>query len=243
MRCFDLFASPGADDAYRRFGWDGVCIVGEYGGGFRRFAEDALKGGERHLIGALLASDVDKNAKKALDAADLVLVDGRMEDACREASESWDVDLIVNPELNAERDHVKQWAGGLDHIMCAFMAERNIGYLVNFGNILHSSGGARTRLFGRVMQNIRLAGKYDVRVVFTCGARCAADIRNPHELMNFGRLLGLPESRARDAVCRNPEHFIGKARDRASPDVILRGLTVKSWGRQERRPKRRCGWY
>jgi RNase P/RNase MRP subunit p30 len=240
---FDLFASPDALDFGRRLGWGGFCVAAEYGSGFGRFAGEARKLPGDVLVGALIAADAAKNARRALDAADLVLVDGRREDICREASETWEVDLIVNPELNEERDLIRQRSSGLDHVMAAFMAERDIGYLVNVDNILDSWGQKRTQLTGRIRQNIMLAKKYGVRVALSCGMADGWHMRNPGDMEVLGRFLGLGDSHARDSVSENALHFARKALSRNDPDTLMRGLTVKSWGHQERRSKAKYGWY
>jgi len=239
MRCFDLFHGKEAGDG---FGWDGACAVFEYGGDFRKNAEAAKRDGR--TVGALVFGDVSENAKKALDAgADLVFVDGRNEEAARTASESWDVDLIVNPELNGEKDLVHQRSSGLDHVMASYMAERKIGYVINFSNLLQVTGGRRVQLFGRIMQNIMLSRRYGVKVVLATGARTRWDVRNPHDMTALSFFLGLTESEGNHAVSENPEHFLKKAAGRNDPNIVTSGVEVKSWGRQERKPKRKHGWY
>lgn len=244
MKCYDLLTDAGTREEHIRLGWDGILAACEFGGEFKRFAETTKKSGENVLVGAILSSGVEKAAHKALDmGADLVVVDGRTEDAARAASESWDVDLLTNPELNEDRDLVDQWSAGIDHVMASFMAERGIGYIVNAGNVLHSGGMRRVRLLGRIGQNIRLARKYGVDVVLGCGARTSLDVRNPSDMIEVGMMLGLTGAESRDAVGRNAEAFVRKAQDRNGQDVLLRGLAVKSWGMQERRQKRKHGWY
>ncbi|MFH0861831.1 MAG: RNase P subunit p30 family protein [Candidatus Altiarchaeota archaeon] len=244
MKCYDLLTDPATLEAHIRLGWDGILAACEFGADFRGFAESARKRGRNVLVGAIISEAPEKAAHKALDlGADLVVVDGRNEDAARAASESWEVDLIVNPEMNEERDLVDQWSGGIDHVMAAFMAERRVGYLVNAGNVLHANGMRRARLLGRIGQNIRVARKYGVNVVLGCGARTDLDVRSPHDLADGGMMLGLTEAQSKAAVGKNTEEYAGRAKDRSDPDVILRGLTVKSWGTQQRRQKRKYGWY
>jgi len=244
MKHYDLYADGRCADAYRRLGWDGFCVTVGYGTDYRRLQDGARRLGGDVSVGAVLTKDVEKDAKKAIDlGADLVIVDGRTDEPARAASESWDVDLIVNPELNEERDLVDQWSSGLDHIMSSFMAERDIGYLVNCGNLLHSSGLRRTRLIGRIMQNLRLAKKYGFKVVVSSGSRTPQDARNPSDLTQVAMMLGMDEDAAENATSKNTEHFMKKSHDRNSGDVLMRGLSVKSWGAAERRPKRKHGWY
>ena len=246
MKYINLYTNAESVEYSRRMGWDGVCAAGEYNGnsGFRKFVEEVRSLGDDVSAGAVVSGDMRKNARKALDAgADLVFADGRGVEDSRRASECWEVDFIVNPEVNDGRDGINQWNSGLDHVTVSFIAERGIGYCVNTDNILHARGVKRARLFGRVMQNIRLCRKYGVRVVFSSGARSKWGVRNPHDLILLARSLGVSVGGARDTVSKNPAYFVKKAADRNSPDVIMKGVEVLDWSSQERKPKRKYGWY
>jgi len=246
MEYVDLFLSPGCADTARRVGWSTVCAVSEYRdkGGFIRFRDETRKAGGHMLAGALVSGDVIKKAREALDCeADIILADGRTDDACREASESWEVDLIVNPELNEGRDLIDQRNSGLDHVIASFMAERGTGYCVNASSILNTGGVKRSQLLGRIMQNIRLARRYGVKVVFASGAADAWCVRSPHDLALLARTVGLTADDAARSVSENPGFYAKRAADRGSPDVLMKGLEVVRWGTQQRKPKRRYGWY
>ncbi len=227
MKCHNLCTAAGSVEMCRRLGWDTIC---------------SSHGGDMGC--AVVSGRVRKNARKALDGgADIIVADGRLEKDAREASETWEVDLIADPELNADRDPVNQWSGGLDHIMCSFMNERGIGYCVNADNILDAGGRDRVRVLGRITQNIRLCKKYKVKVVFACGTRSKWNVRSPHDLMEIAKLTGLSSSDARKTVSKNPQFFIDKAVKRNDPDVLLKGLEVVDWGSQKKKPNRRYGWY
>jgi RNase P/RNase MRP subunit p30 len=244
MPCIDLFGCLEGLEVGRRLGWEGFCVVGEFGGGdFRSFVSTVKARDASLLAGALVKNDVSRNAKRAIESADLVFADARQDDAARQAAESWDVDLIVNPELNENKDLIHQRSSGLDHVIAAFMAERDIGYLVNFDNILLSSGARRAQLVGRISQNLMLADKYGVRVVFGSGERSRWHMRNPSDIEATARMLGMGASQARDALRRNTQYFAAKAHDRNDPDIIMRGVSVRRWGSQQRLPKRKGGWY
>ena len=131
----------------------------------------------------------------------------------------------------------------MDHVICAFMAERNIGYLICFGNILHSNSQRRTRLFGRISQNIMLCRKYKVKVVLSSGARTVWDVKNPWDLAIMSRFLGMSDGESMAAVSKNTLHFVKKASERNSQNILLSGLEVKDWGSHERKPKQKYGWY
>jgi len=239
----NLYSGLESAEHCRRLGWGGVCAALEYGGGFRKAYEDAKSPGDGMLVAAVLTKSIQRDARRAMDSADLVIADCRSDDSCREASESWEVDLMVNAELTADRDMIRQRSSGLDHVMAAYMAERGIGYIVNFDNILSAGGVRRAQTAGRAAQNAMLAAKYGVNVVFACGRSSKWEARGPLDLASLGIAFGVRRNAALDAVFRNPHAYARRANDRADPDVILDGLVVKSWGRQEKVSKRRWGWY
>jgi RNase P/RNase MRP subunit p30 len=246
MRHVDLYTGIGCVEQEKRMGWDRTCAVAEYKGKgeFKKYRENAVALGDDVLVGALISGDARKNARKALDAqADVIIADGRIEDACRTASECWEVDLIVNPELTGSRDLLDQWSSGLDHVMASFMAERGIGYCVNTANILDAAGVKRARLLGRIMQNLRLARKYRVNIVFATGARDKWSIRSPSDLAQLAKTLGLPDAESRKTVSQNPLFYVKRASERNNPDILTKGLEVVDWGSQQRKPKRKYGWY
>ncbi len=238
-----LYSCLDAAENLGRLGWGGVCVAIEYGGGFRKACEDAKRQVDGPLVAAVLTGNMQRDARRAIDSADLVIADCRSEDACREASESWEVDLMVNAELAQDRDMIRHRSAGLDHVMAAYMADRGIGYIVNFDNIISAGGARRAQTAARAAQNARVAARYGVRLVFACGQSSKWEARSPLDLACLGAAFGMPRDAAQDAVLRNPQAYAKRARDRADPNVILDGLTVKSWGRQEKAGKRRWGWY
>ena len=234
----ELFADAIAEGELRRLGWGTISQTIEYDKKTKK--PDSQKAS---ATTAVISSDIDKLSRKAVDSFDIVFADGQDDDAARKASESWTVDLIVNCELNKLRDGMYNKNSGLDHVMCAFMSERDIGYCVNVKNILDTTGMRRAILLGRINQNLMLCKKYKVRIVLSCGAKTPLDARTPQDLMNLGKILGLSVSQSRDAVSKNPMYFLSKAKDRNDPDIIMRGVRVKSWGGQKAEAKRRYGWY
>lgn len=190
----------------------------------------------------VVSSNPEAYSKKAISRADLVYVDGSDPDVLRAACELWTVDLVVDPELNRGRDGLYNCSSGLDPVCLKMMAERNMGYLVNFRNILDSRRMSRVRVLSRVWQNIRLCRKYGVRVVASSCAKTAFDARNPHEIANFLIHLGATRRQAFDAVSANPAHFLDKAKDRGDPSCITAGLRVLDWGSQKMKPNRKYGW-
>ncbi len=233
---YDLNVGAGDEEILKTaqiLGWNGVCSTGKARGG---------GSGLDLLTGAVISTPVRKSARKALDSADLILVDGGDESVNRKAAECWEVDVLAHPERNTNKDFMHQRNSGIDHIMARFMKERCIAIEINFAEVLNSSGNARARILGRMRQNVMLARKYKTPVVLTSGARDKWGLRAPGELMAFGKCLGMTELEARTAVC--PAALLKKVSDRKNPDVILKGLEVLDWGKSRPRDKKKeYGWY
>jgi RNase P/RNase MRP subunit p30 len=237
MHCVDFISDFRVFKESKRLGWDRACICTLYKKDFKRAHKEDI------IFGGILDSNIQKDSKKAVERYDLVIVDGTDEEVCRLASESWDVDLIMNPEMCARPDQVDQRSSGFDNVICSFMAERDIGYLVNFKNILEAKRGHRVRILGRIIQNIRLARKYKLKVIICTQASHDMDVRAPLDICALAGLLGLSKVEAGKTVSENPSYYFRRALDRNDPNIILDGLEVVDWGGQSPRQKVRSGWY
>jgi len=244
-RFYDLNVSGKADDLKTAEGleWDGVCLSRKFDKNFGKFCDEVsgLKPELDILIGARIEAPVRKNARKAIELADLILVDGGEEAVNRKASECWEVDIISHPDRNSSKDFMHQRNSGIDHIMARFMQDRCIAIEINFAEVLNSYGILRARILGRMMQNVILARKYNTPVVITSGAQDRWGLRAPRELMAFGKCMGMTDLEAKNAV--SPAGIIKKTRDRKDPNVILKGLEVLDWGKSKSREKKMYGWY
>ncbi len=227
-----------------KLGWDGVCFTENYSKKFSRFAEKIKQLKESSELeiysGAIVSKPVRRNARNALDKADIIFVVGEN----REASECWEIDVISRPEQSAERDFMKQRDSGIDHIISRFMAEKSIALELNFSDILHSGGRGRATLIGRMRQNILLARKYRIPLITTTGSNDIFDLRGPLEHISMGKVLGLTLEGAVNTVSLNPMKVIQKSADRKNPDILLKGLEVTDWGETEKPARKRMyGWY
>lgn len=174
--------------------------------------------------------------------ADVVFAQGN-EDVNREASECWEVDVIASPELSSERDYTRQRGSGIDLPIAKFCAERGIAIEFNFNNILQSYGDARSRLLGRMAQNVTICRRAKCPMLITSGARALAEMRDATVLMAFGEHVGMTAEEAKGALTTAPARILEKADRRRDPNVITKGLTVLDWGDCKREEKRQFGWY
>nr|MBT4247707.1 hypothetical protein [Candidatus Woesearchaeota archaeon] len=109
------------------------------------------------------------------------------EDLLRFALEKSKIDLVYGMEFIHPKDSVHYVRGGLDQITCKIAAEKGkiIGF--SFSDILHAKNSAK--LLGRMRANLRLCGKYGVKVLFGNFSLHKEDIRSRKDLVAFLRTL------------------------------------------------------
>jgi len=233
-------------DLFSSLGWQGVCFTEKFSSvsKFGRFAKKILEIKEKSpidiYVGAIVSKPIKKNARKALEMADIILAKNEN----REASECWEVDILCGPESVAKKDFMNQRNSGIDHIMARFMADRCIAIEINFSEVLYSNGKQRSIILGRISQNIRIARKYNTPLIITSGSNGIYDIRKSLDLISFGITLGMTHKEAKNSISENPIRIIQKSMDRKNPNIILKGLEVLDWGEIKKPEKKRMyGWY
>jgi len=225
------------------YSWTGVCVAQkpEQARSMKALKKPANL---ECYVGAVIDRNVEKNARTALEYADIIIVSGGDGDVNREASECWEVDILLHPEANQEKDFMDYRNAGLDHVMASFMAERGIALGIDFSQLLSLSGRSLAQLIGRIRQNVRIALKYKLPVVLVSCASDRLGVRSPWDMTATCPLLGVPPHVASKVVSDFPAYLIKKANDRKNPNVILKGLEVVDWGKQKpAEKKRKYGWY
>lgn len=234
-----------------RLGWNGICLVKDFDSDFKSFSKkvrDVGGGSEIDLlVGARVfvksPGEVQKKSRAALEYADLILVDGGDEGINRAASECWEVDVLCHPEKGVQKDYTSQRDSGVNHVSARFMAERYIALELNFSELLNTYGVVRSRVMGRMRQNVMLARKYGVLLIISSGAVDKSALRSPRELMAVGLTLGMDTGFVK-RVMEYPLEVIKKSRDRKNPDVLMKGLEVVDWGDSKPKEKKKMfGWY
>ena len=233
--------------------WNGICLVEDFSN-FEKF-ENLLTDAEKLrqdssleiLIGASIGPESPRELRKlsrnALKYADIILVDGGDTEINRMASECWEVDILSHPERNREKDFMRQRNSGINDVIAKLMAEKCIAIEFNFNEILNSRGMFRSRVIGRMRQNVRLARKYNAPMILTTGATDRYGMRSPRDLVAIGKTLGMTDKEAKSSVSTDAMRIVQKSRDRKNPDILMKGLRVVDWGEQEKRKKRMYGWY
>ncbi|MBD3259059.1 hypothetical protein GF371_00345 [Candidatus Woesearchaeota archaeon] len=101
-------------------------------------------------------------------------------------------DMVYDTELNIQ-DTMKQRQGGLNQVLCNLMKENKVSYCISFSSFLNSS--RRADLIGKMMQNLLLCQKYNVRTCIASFANNVFEMKNPEDLKAFLDLLGAKDSK------------------------------------------------
>ena len=76
------------------------------------------------------------------------------------------VDIIFNFEKFTNRDYFNIRQSGLNQVMCKSLKKNNIAVGFSFSAVLDKEGIERSKLLGKMAQNVRLCKKYKVKMVF-----------------------------------------------------------------------------
>ena len=121
------------------------------------------------------------------------------------------IDMVVSSERISGKDFIHYRNSGLNQVLCKLAKKNNITLGFNFNDILKGKPN-----MGRMMQNVRLCRKYKVRMVLASFASSIYEMRNPKDLMSFGKCIGMTDKEAKDAVSINMQEMIKKSQDRGS---------------------------
>jgi RNase P/RNase MRP subunit p30 len=250
----DLHVLAGGEvlEIAERIGWNSLCLVKRFKSSrrtdldeFQVFKESVKDTKLKTCFGVELHPTKPEDAQgmiRDFREADVIFVVG--DDSIHtKASECLELDVISSPELSEKGDFMHQMNSGLDYVMARSCAERGIAVELNFANILNSQGRRRAQIMARMAQNARICRDCGCGLVITSGATSPHGLRAPLDLMAIGTLLDLSPEEAKTAVSLNPQKILSRSRDRANPNIVLRGLEVKDWGTIKQKEKRLYGWY
>jgi len=95
----------------------------------------------------------------------------------RRVIETLDLDYLVSPEINSERDNLKQRSSGLNHVLAKKMAKKKISVLISLKELEKVDKEHKAFLIARIIQNVKLCRK----------ANCAIKIASLSERKFFSK--------------------------------------------------------
>jgi len=103
-------------------------------------------------------------ARKEIDklGGKLAVVQGSTIEFNRKILENKKVKALVLRH-KGQKDSLKERGSGLNQVLCKIARDANKTILIDFSEIINSEGIEKAKILGRLMQNIMLLKKYDVK--------------------------------------------------------------------------------
>ncbi|MFH1641591.1 MAG: RNase P subunit p30 family protein [Nanoarchaeota archaeon] len=93
--------------------------------------------------------------------------------------------IIFNLEDTGKKEYIHHRSSGLNQVLCKLASENNITVAFSFNSILKADREYRSKLLGRIKQNVRFCNKYKVKTaVYSFAVK-------PYGLRNYKDLKGL----------------------------------------------------
>ncbi|MEM5802211.1 MAG: RNase P subunit p30 family protein [Candidatus Aenigmatarchaeota archaeon] len=150
---------------------------------------------------------------------DILLVSGGDLKLNRLACETPEVDILTHPELNRNDS-------GLNHILVKMAAKNNVAIEINFREVLITSKKTRAKIISNMVQNVKLAKKYNAPLIICSGSISHWELRDPITLSSFGTLLGLDFNEARKCIGEIPKNIVEEIKKRRSERWIMPGVGI-----------------
>ncbi len=128
------------------------------------------------------------------DVKRIHIVDGTNEMINRKAVEDKKTQILLNPHQVQGKDRLQQRTSGLNQVLCSLAHENNVAIGMSLDSVQESEA------MGRVMQNIMLCRKYNVRMLFFTRARSLYEMRSASDLMSFCKVVGMTPGEAKVAL-------------------------------------------
>ncbi|PIN76716.1 hypothetical protein COV17_01480 [Candidatus Woesearchaeota archaeon CG10_big_fil_rev_8_21_14_0_10_36_11] len=138
------------------------------------------------LINAKTKKELLKNSKET--RGKLAVYKPETEDMLRFALEKTPINVVYGLEQIHPKDSVHFVRGGLDQILCKIAATNGKTIAFSFSDILNSS--EKGNLLARMMFNIALCRKYNVKMFFGTFAKDEYELRSASDLFSFWKVLG-----------------------------------------------------
>ena len=106
--------------------------------------------------------------------------------------------LMYNFENITIKDKFNQKTSGLNHILCKSLKKKNIPIIYPITTFFNSKN--QQKLFGKILQNIKLCKKYKNIIILTSFAKHPKEMISPHDLIAYGIILGLTPTQAKKSI-------------------------------------------
>lgn len=132
-----------------------------------------------------------KNMKKASDRFRLLVV--KSSDKDRFFLESKKIKVIYGLEEIHKKDYIHHRASGLNHTICEIARQNNAAIGFSYSSLLNKPSQTASLIIGRIIQNIRLCNKYNVKTIVGSFSGSPLELRAPHDVAALFKIFGMHE--------------------------------------------------
>ncbi len=140
-----------------------------------------------------------RNKKILTSYKGVVVINGGEELVNRFAVEQHNL-ILVHPENHSKEDSLHNRNSGLNSVLCNLARRHNVTIGFSFSILLGCKGLGRSKLLGRMRQNVRLCRKYKVRMRLGSFATSSWQLRSDDCLWSFGRVIGMTPGEVKSAL-------------------------------------------
>jgi len=127
---------------------------------------------------------INKNIQKAKKLSKNIIVKATKDN--RNAIEKNKDILLYNLEDTGKKDFIHHRSSGLNQVLAKLMQKNNITLAFSFNLILNSN--LKSKILGRIKQNIKLANKYKINTLIASFANNPYEMRSQKDLISFLKL-------------------------------------------------------
>jgi len=124
------------------------------------------------------------------------------------------------------------------------MHKNCISYAFNFSELLNLRTSQRIKKISIMRKNFKLVKKYKVNYIIGSFAKNVFEFRSYYALFSFGKILGMNDEEAYNAISKNYEKILNKFKKRNDKFYIMDGFKVIKFSDKEKNfKKKKYGYY
>jgi len=144
-------------------------------------------------IRSIISSLASKQDKK------LIAIQAKDNFFNRRIIETCKVNFLVSPELNSDKDTIKQRSSGFNHVLAKEATKKNISIIINFSELEKLDKKEKSIILARIIQNIKICRKAKCKIKIATFAKTKEELKTERELKSFLFSLGTSSQQAEDA--------------------------------------------
>ena len=164
---------------------------GEYIQKIGKNLESMEKQNKVHIEAGLIVNQ--KNMGKALQHSKLLVA--KSSDRDRILVESKKISIIYGFEESHRKDYLHQRASGLNHVICELARKNNVAIGFSYSSLLNKNPETTSLIIGRMMQNIRLCRKYNVKSIIASFSQNPYELRARHDITRMFAIMGIDQKK------------------------------------------------